>query len=342
MNSIEKLLRNSGLVYVDCNSPGYRRRRRGKGFIYLNLRKKQICNPRVKARMESLVIPPQWSRVWICPDPKGHIQVTGTDGESRKQYIYHPKWQELRGHDKFKQLASFGSGLAKLRKAIKRDLMSPDFNIAKVSAIALKIMDITAIRPGNSLYTKRHGSFGLTTLRNKHLHIVGDRISLSFVGKKGVPQSKQINDKQLAGLLGDLQQIPGRRLFQYFSEGGEKLNLEASDLNGYLKDVYQQEVTCKTFRTWSACHAFMAFLCSQERVRTAAARKQTLQRALEHVAALLGNSKLISRKHYISPVLLDDYQSGALESWLMKTGDLSPSRREQAISKKLVTTFCRF
>lgn len=339
MTSVEKLLNGGGLVYIDCNGPGYRRKRRGNRFVYLNRRKAPIRNARTTARIESLVIPPQWSKVWICPDPKGHIQVTGIDQKSRKQYIYHPKWLALRGQDKFKQLASFGQGLPQLRKSIKKDMKLPELCLPKISAIALHIMDLTAIRPGNSQYTKLHGSFGLTTLRKKHLNIRGDLIALSFVGKKGVQQNKVIKSKPLARILNDLQEIPGKRLFQFFDAFGEKCNLESINLNNYLREHYEQEVTCKTFRTWSACHSFLTSLCSLEPAITVAAKKQILQTALGEVAKLLGNSKLISRKHYISPVLIDCYENGSLDRWLKKTGALSPQMREQAISKKLINIF---
>ena len=317
MTSIEKLLSGGGLVYIDCNRPGYQRKRLGKRFVYLNLRKKQIRNARTTARIESLVIPPQWSKVWICPDAKGHIQVTGIDQKSRKQYIYHAKWLALRGQDKFNQLATFGKGLAKLRKTIKRDLKLPALNLQKVCAIALRI----------------------TTLRKKHMDIIGNQIAIRFIGKKGVPQYKEIDDKVLSELLDELRQTPGKCLFQYFDDFGTKVNLEPADLNSYLKESYGEDITCKTFRTWSACHAFLNHLCMADPAPTNAARNKLLQSALEQVATLLGNSKLISRKHYISPLLIDYYQDGRLDRWLKKTGDLPPKSREKAVSKKLISIF---
>ncbi|MEI5984246.1 DNA topoisomerase IB [Sphingobacterium sp. PU5-4] len=331
------LLKENGLKYVDCNTGGYKRQKKGQSFIYLDKGHNRITNEKVLERINSLVIPPNWKKVWICLEAKGHIQATGLDDKGRKQYLYHPQWSQLQKSLNFHKLIAFGKALPLLKKKIKKDLNQEGFTLEKTSAIGLRIMDLTSIRVGNSLYTKTNGSYGLTTLKKKHVNLsTSNNIKFSYVGKKAVKQEKIIVNKQLYSLLTELKAIKGGNLLKYRTSAGDFRSLTPSDLNQYLKEISQKEITCKTFRTWNACFDFLLFLSQLEPPKTKKERNSNLQLAYDYVAVRLGNSKNISKKHYICPLLIEKYDQEVLDDFLKKTKRMNKNAKEEYLRKVMI------
>ena len=332
-NSIDKI---EGLKYVDSNITGFSRIKKGKGFSFIDQKKKTITDSKTLSRIASLVIPPNWEKVWICPDKTGHLQATGYDIKGRKQYIYHPKWNALRKEDKFAMLLPFAKGLNGLKKQIRKDLRRKEIDLQKVSALALQIMDLTSMRAGNQFYEKENGSFGLTTLKNRHLSIDKNKITFKYIGKKGVPQEKKLTAKKLAQILKKVRSIPGQQLFQFEDQHKKIHQLDSGHLNEYLFQVYQQHITCKTFRTWNACYLCLKQFLNLKYAEDPKIRKQQVQETIKTVAKQLGNSKSVALKHYIHPQLINDYESGTLGNWIRKNKDRSDSEKDKRIQVRLI------
>ncbi|HEX7021556.1 MAG TPA: hypothetical protein VF171_01785 [Trueperaceae bacterium] len=299
------------LRYVSDEEAGYRRRRRGRGFSYHDETGEVITDPNVRARIENLAIPPAWTDVWICRSGNGHIQATGRDEAGRKQYIYHPKWREVRDHAKFGHLIAFGEALPGLRRRVRRDLQKGDLDLRQVTAAVIKLMDATLIRVGNRSYAKTNHSYGLTTLRDKHVHIEGERIELSFTGKAGLEHDISLRNEQLARIVQQCEDIPGYELFQYVGEDGEKHVLDSSDVNLYLAEVSGNGVTAKDFRTWGGTVLAAEHLSDAGQPARQADAKRMLAQAVREVASALGNTPAVCRQSYIHPTILEDYQQGA-------------------------------
>lgn len=315
--------------YVDSKRSGYRRKTFSGSFIYINTRGKRINDPRTLGRIKSLVIPPGWKNVWICPDSKGHIQATGLDDKSRKQYIYHSGWQKLRQETKFELLLPFGKGLPVLRKRVADDLARSEMNLQKVCALAIEIMDITSIRPGRDNYQRENGSYGLTTLNKRHLHQHSrNAFFVRFRGKRGIRQEKILRGKRLSRLLQKVREIPSQRLFQYFDAQGRKYHLDSGHLNEYLRQTLGVDATCKTFRTWNACMATLNHFIESFSASTSD-REFDIHAAIDAVATELGNTHRVAKLHYILPQLLAKYRQGQMDDWLAKMQDVSRSKREE-------------
>src|SRR5688572_6647042 len=228
--------REAGLRYLPDSKPGFQLLKNGNNVTFLDTQGRIVSDEKALERFRKLVIPPAWTDVWICPSPNGHLQVTGRDAKGRKQYIYHPQWQQSRNQTKFSRMVAFGKQLPEIRKKIDADLRSHGLNHRKIIAIALNLMDHSLIRIGNKYYAKSNKSYGLTTLRDKHVKINGSEIKFEFVGKKGVAHSISVQDKRLAQLVKKCREIPGQDLFQYYDENGHRQTLESGDLNQYLKE----------------------------------------------------------------------------------------------------------
>ncbi|GEM67833.1 hypothetical protein SMI01S_14390 [Sphingobacterium mizutaii NBRC 14946 = DSM 11724] len=332
-SSIDKI---KGLKYVDSNITGFSRIKKGKGFSFVDQKKKIISDPKTLARISSLVIPPNWENVWICPYKSGHLQATGYDIKGRKQYIYHPKWNALRKEDKFAMLLPFAKGLSSLKKRIKRDLRRKEIDLQKVTALALQIMDLTSMRAGNQFYEKTNGSYGLTTLKNRHLSIDKNKITFKYIGKKGVPQEKNLTAKRLAQILKKVKSIPGQQLFQFEDQNQQVHQLDSGHLNEYLYQVYQKHITCKTFRTWNACFLCLELFLNSEYAEDPKLRKLHAQEIIKTVAKKLGNSKSVALKHYIHPKLISDYEMGTLGNWIKYNKESSASEKEKRIKARLI------
>lgn len=301
--------RATGLHYVYPEEKGYRRIRKGNSFSYLGLSGKTLKNPRILKRIDSLKIPPAWEQVWICPDPKGHLQARGIDAMGRFQYRYHPDWQQHRSEKKFEALHEFGTKLPLLRKQIRRDLQRNRPDKLMLCALALSIMDETFLRSGNRVYEKAHGSYGLTTLKNRHLRLNGSHALFRFKGKKGVRQEVRLMRKDLIRILKKVTALPGQQLFQYLDEEKNVQHLRSDDLNTYLRAVLGDGFSCKDFRTWAGSLSATEFIL--ERQQNPGDEPGGLSVLIDYVAKKLGNTPAVCKKYYIHPALIDLYESGA-------------------------------
>jgi DNA topoisomerase I len=305
------------LVYVNSFDEGILRKRAGKGFIY-QFRNRIIKDKKTLQRIRSLVIPPAWIDVWICAIAEGHLQATGKDVRGRKQYKYHPLWSELRSKTKYYRLLELGKVLPVVRKQIEKDIALPGLPKEKVLAVVIKLMEKTGIRTGNEFYEKLYGSFGVTTLKDKHANINGSIVKFCFRGKKGVEHTVSLKSKKLAKIIGQCRDIPGKALFQYIDEGGERQTIESGMVNEYLRNITEGDFTAKDLRTWcGSVIALTAFKeagsCEDEKE---AAKK--INEVLDKVSLQLGNTRAVCKKYYVHPVLPELYEKGRLEKWVKK------------------------
>lgn len=305
------------LHYVSGKESGYIRSLKGGKFCY-HLNDKLVKEAEVIHRINSLVIPPAWTDVWICRWKNGHIQATGIDARGRKQYRYHPEWSSRRNLTKFDRLEGFANKLGMLKKQLAIDLRKRQFTKEKVCAIAVDTVSKTFIRVGNKAYEREYGSFGLTTLKNAHVNIESNRIFFKFKGKKGVMQQIFLKEAKTAKLLKNVKEIPGQKLFQYYDEDGSVQQLDSGDINAYLKNCMNDDYTCKDFRTWAGCLLCLVFMSHDPFPETAAARKKELVNIIDRVAERLGNTRTVTRNYYIHPALQDQYLDGSLASLIKK------------------------
>ncbi len=310
----------AGLHYVNDQGPGIRRKRRGRGFVYLDARSKPVSAPETLRRIRSLVIPPAWTDVWICSREDGHLQATGRDAKHRKQYRYHPRWAEVRDETKFDRMLSFGDALPAIRAQVERDLALAGLPRAKVLATVVRLLDRTLIRIGNGEYARKNDSYGLTTLREDHVDVSGSRIRFHFRGKAGKEHSVELKDERLAKIVRRCQAIPGHELFQYLDDEGKPCLVESSDVNDYLRSITGDEFTAKDFRTWAGTVLAMSALRECLPCTSQSQTKKQLVAAIRSVAERLGNTPTVCRKCYVHPVVV--------EAFLRQTlGQLSPSKR---------------
>jgi DNA topoisomerase IB len=325
-------------VYVSDAAPGVRRVRRGKGFAYLLPDGKRMTDPADLERIAALAIPPAYEDVWICGDPRGHLQATGRDARGRKQYRYHPRWRQVRDAQKFERMPAFAQALPRLRRRVRQDLALEGMPREKVLAIVVSLLDATRLRIGNDEYARENASYGLTTLKNRHARFVGNGgLVLRFVGKGGAAHEIAVGDKRLARLVRRCQELPGQRLFQYLDDAGETRPIDSDQVNAYLKDRMGEDFTAKDFRTWSATltatrimHATP--LPASRSERALAAR---IVEAVREVAAGLRNTPAVCRKSYINPVVFDAWRSGALHGEIGESIAGAPRRAERAVAEFL-------
>lgn len=329
-------LAESGLRYSSSQEKGYSRKAKGDSFIYLDKQGRPIKNKQILSRIRSLVLPPAWREVWICASPNGHLQATGLDLNNRKQYKYHPKWVDLRSEKKFADLFTFGNKLPLLKKRVSKDLRKKKLSCDKVCALAIAIMDKTSFRTGNKYYEKNYGSYGLTTLRNKHIQqISANKIFFKFVGKKGVAQQCYLREKALVRALAKVKDIPGQVLFQYYDEEGNIRPLDSGTINEYLKEAMLAEVSCKTFRTWNGCLLALSYMATLPLPNTITARKKNIVNIIDHVANELGNTRTVTRNYYIHPKILAAYEDSSLDKWIT-TLQRKPEINEKTVLNRLM------
>jgi DNA topoisomerase-1 len=302
----------AGLIYTSDSRPGIRRTRHGATFRYHGPNGRRITAADELARIKVLVIPPAWEQVWICQNPRGHLQATGRDARGRKQYRYHPKWREVRDETKYDRLIGFAQGLPQIRKQADRDLRRGGMPRAKVLATVVQLLEKTLIRVGNDEYAKQNRSFGLTTLRDGHVTVRGASLRFTFRGKSGIDHEIDLDDRRLARVVRACRDIPGYDLFQYYDESGERQTVGSADVNAYLKAISGEDYTSKDFRTWAGTVHAAETLRECGPCRSAAEGKRNVLRAVESVARRLANTKAVARKCYIHPVILDAYTDGAL------------------------------
>ena len=301
----------AGLHYVSDLEPGIRRRASGKGFRFLGADGSALRDQDTLARIRLLAIPPAWQKVWICPLEMGHVQVTGRDARGRKQYIYHHDWVAVRDANKFARMRAFGKALPVIRRRVATDLALPGIPREKVLALIVRLLDSTLIRVGNEQYVRENGSYGLTTLRSRHVDVSGSAIEFQFRGKGGIPHRVVLAEPKLARVVRRLLDLPGQELFRYVDQEGEVRRIDSADVNDYLRALAGEDFSAKDFRTWYATRAALQGLerCALESKTQARAE---VKRVLREVAKTLGNTPAICRKSYVHPIVIESFLSGAL------------------------------
>jgi DNA topoisomerase-1 len=307
-------LRVARLVYVDDTQPGIRRLRRGEHFVYRDADGRQISDRDELARIRALAIPPAYEEVWICANPRGHLQATGRDARGRKQYRYHPRWRALRDHGKFDRVLAFGAALPKLRRRTGRDLARAGLPREKVLALLVRLLDETLIRIGNESYARDNHSYGLTTLRSRHAHAARGRLLVTFRGKSGQEHEVALDDARLARVVRRVQQLPGQRLFQYLDDDGTRQLVDSGMVNDYLHDGCGEDFSAKDFRTWGGTVYAAGVLANTPLPQTGGerARRAALAEAVKQVATVLGNTPAVCRASYIHPSVFEGWADGSL------------------------------
>jgi DNA topoisomerase I len=327
--------RQAGLRYMTDARPGISRKKRGKSFHYFDSGRKRVTDEATLRRIRSLVIPPAWTDVWICPIANGHLQATGRDARRRKQSRYHPRWRATRDETKYERMKLFGAALPQIRKHVERDLALPGLPREKVLATIVRLLETTFIRVGNEEYARENRSYGLTTLRNKHVDVEGSKVHFNFKGKSGKLHSIDVNDRRLARIVKKCQDVPGYELFQYFDEDGNHRSVDASDVNDYLRGMAGEEFTAKDFRTWAGTVLACALLRQFDTFETQTQAKKNVVEAIKSVAERLGNTPSVCRKCYVHPQVIESYMNGAMikafESEVIKEVSKPPHalRREE-------------
>lgn len=300
----------AGLRYVNDGGPGIRRRGQGKGVRYVSAEGTLVKDAATLARIRHLAIPPAWTDVWICPSPNGHIQATGRDARGRKQYRYHPDWAAVRDGAKFERTIAFGRALPRIRRRVARDLARRRLDKQKVLAAMVRLLETTLVRIGNEEYAKQNHSFGLSTMRDRHVRIGRGTLHFNFRGKSGKRHEIDLHDPRLAEIVRRTQELPGQDLFQYENELGEPQKITSTEVNAYLREIAGEEFSAKDFRTWAGTVLAAVALRELERAETKAQTKKNLVQAVERVAERLGNTPAVCRKCYIHPVVLESYLDG--------------------------------
>lgn len=317
----EATAKSAGLTYVNDHDPGIRRTRGRRGAAYCAPNGKPLRDEAALARIRKLAIPPAWTDVWISPDARGHIQAVGRDARGRKQYRYHDDWQAARGEHKFHRMLAFGRALPKLRERIEADLARKGLPREKVLGAAVRLLEITLIRVGNDEYVRANKSFGLTTLRKRHVTLSSAGAVFEFKGKSGKSHRTVFHDRRLARLLRHCEELPGQRLFQYLDEAGERRHVASDDVNAYLREAMGEDFSAKDFRTWAATLAAARALCLQAAEDGAAHPQQAIATCVKAVASLLGNTAAVCRAAYIHPSVFEAFETGRLSPSLAKQAD---------------------
>jgi DNA topoisomerase-1 len=305
-----------GLRYVSDSTPGYTRKHTENGWGFYDAEGKIVKDKELVARFTKLVIPPAYTNVWISPYENGHLQFTGTDAAGRKQYRYHPYWNSIRNQSKYYRLQTFAAHLPAIRAQVDKDLARPNLDHDKVVALVVRLMELTSIRVGNESYKKLYGSFGLTTLQDRHVKIDGANLKFEFKGKKGVFHKIALQSCKLAKLVKQCRDIPGKELFQFYDAEGNHCSIGSGDVNTYLKNITGQDFTAKDFRTWAgSISALYAFKEAGEFENVTECRKKIVS-VLDEVAVNLGNTRTVCKKYYVHPTVIKSYEEGTLFNYI--------------------------
>lgn len=319
----------AGLRYVSDDQPGYTRKPKGDDYFeYFDTKGEPITDETRLLRIKRLAIPPAYTDVWICPTANGHLQATGRDARGRKQYRYHEKWREARDETKYDRMLIFGAALPEIRERVEADLALPGLPKNKVLATIISIMERTFIRVGNEEYARDNKSYGLTTMRNKHVDVKGSRVRFKFRGKSGVDHSLDVTDRRLARIVKKVQELPGQEIFGYLDESGEARDIKSQDVNDYLKEITGEDFTAKDFRTWAGTVLAAVALNTVEPGETKKAVKAHVKTAITAVSKILGNTPAVCRKCYVHPAVLETYLSGNMIEGLRK-------KTEQALAENV-------
>jgi len=302
------------LRYVSDESPGIRRKQKGKHFAFLGLDGKLLKNEAEIGRIRALAIPPAYTDVWICPDVNGHLQATSRDARGRKQYRYHKRWREIRDETKYGRMIAFAETLTKIRDRVNKDMGQPGLPREKVLATVVQLLETTLIRVGNEEYAKDTNSYGLTTLKDHHVDISGFSLRFAFKGKSGVRHAIDLRDRRLSRIVRACRDIPGQQLFQYVDDDGEFQCIDSADVNAYIREISGEDFSAKDFRTWVGTVTCALMLAAQDPMDSVAAAKKSVNEVVKNVAARLGNIPSVCRKCYIHPSIIENYmEGGALE-----------------------------
>jgi DNA topoisomerase I len=299
--------REAGLRYVSDEKPGIRRRRSGNGFRYLRPDGTAVRDEPTLHRIRKLVIPPAWTDVWITTDPRGHIQATGRDARGRKQYRYHPRWRAVRDETKYERMLAFGAALPTIRARVDADLARPGLPREKVLATVVRLLEATLIRVGNEEYARENRSYGLTTLRNRHVGVNGTELRFEFRGKSGKQHRVSLRDRRLAQVIRRLQELPGQEVFQYVGEDGARHSIDSDDVNAYLREIAGQDFSAKDFRTWAGTVLCAVALREVEACVSESDAKRNVAQVVTSVAQQLGNTPAVCRSSYIHPAVIETY-----------------------------------
>jgi DNA topoisomerase I len=324
----------ASLSYVSDAEPGITRIATAKQQYAYFIGKNKVRDKATLDRIHKLAIPPSWTDVWICKAPNGHIQATGKDMKGRKQYRYHIRWNQLRNETKFHRLYEFGKILSRLRKRIRKDLSAKELTREKVLATAIDLMDKTYIRIGNNEYEKANGSYGLTTLKDKHVDIKKDHIEFSFTGKKGIEHRIKVRDRKLASIIKQCRDIPGKTLFQYYDESGTRHSIDSGMVNQYIREIAGNDFSAKDFRTWAGSLHAVEYFLQNIHEKTGAGKKEVLA-MLDSVSKKLGNSRNICKKYYVHPALIllceEEKLAAGLSKLVKKIGSVKSSSSEEIL-----------
>jgi DNA topoisomerase-1 len=318
----------AGLRYVNDGMAGIHRHPGPEGFLYTDAHDEPVSDEATLARIKALAIPPAWTDVWICPRENGHLQATGRDAKGRKQYRYHARWRSLRDEVKYERMLNFGKALPSIRRQVDEALKLPGLPREKVLATIVYLLELTMMRIGNEEYARTNKSFGLTTLRARHVRVDGSEVQFKFRGKSGVYHAITVEDKRLARIIQRSRDLPGQELFQYVDDDGTRHTIDSSDVNDYLRSITGEDYTAKDFRTWSGTVLAALALREFEQFDSAAQAKKNIVRAIETVAEKLGNTPSICRKCYVHPAVIDAYMDGAMLEGLR-------ARAEQELAEDL-------
>ena len=311
----------AGLHYVSDRSPGLRRKRVGRHFSYIGVDGRPIRDPDQLRRIKALAIPPAWTNVWICPSPHGHIQATGRDAKGRKQYRYHPRWRAVRDETKYERMIAFANALPRIRARVEHDLALPGLPREKVLATVVRLLETTLIRVGNQEYARQNNSFGLTTMRDRHVDIMGAQVRFHFRGKSGKQHIIDLNDRRLARIIQRCKDLPGYKLFQYIDDAGRRQEVDSADVNGYLRAISGADYTAKDFRTWVGTVLAALALQEFEAFDSETQARKNVVCAIERVAERLGNTPSICRKCYVHPAVIEAYLDGlTIDTLQQRTG----------------------
>jgi DNA topoisomerase-1 len=316
----EESARAAGLRYISDDMPGIRRRKRGKGFSYVDPKGNVVRDARTLERIRKLAIPPAWTDVWICPTANGHLQATGRDARGRKQYRYHADWRDVRDETKFGRMIAFGEALPTIRERVEKDLSLRGLPREKVIATVVWLLETTLIRIGNREYARQNGSFGLTTLRDGHVDIDGSKLRFEFRGKSGKDHSVEIQDRRVARIVKQCRDLPGQTLFQYLDENGERQKITSEDVNAYLGEGF----TAKDFRTWGGTVLALSALMEIGACESEREASRAVVDTIKRVSESLGNRPAICRKYYVHPVVIEKFVEGKLEEALEGAVEDSP------------------
>lgn len=315
----EAIASRDDLRFSKDDEPGVSRRRAGSGFYYVGAQGRRVSDEATLARVRKLAIPPAYRDVWICRDARGHLQATGIDARGRKQYRYHPQWRSVRDSHKFERMMEFGRTLPRIRRSVTRDLKLPGLPREKVLGTIVRLLESTLIRVGNDEYARTNNSYGLTTMRDRHVAVRGEVVHFRFRGKHGIQHEVKIADPRVAKILRRCIDLPGQELFEYLDEAGAVRDVGSSDVNAYLREIAGEAFTAKDFRTWYATSAALEALTG-EAFTTAREAKEKLKAMLEEIARKLGNTPTMCRKCYVNPVVIDAFLAGELRTTILRDG----------------------